>query len=134
MMAENQAIYQMGITPGMEYIMGPEGRQAEQEALREDKDRSYRVILNIVGRERQGKTSLRKMLAWQEFREDEESTVGIDHELVETVGVQPASSWSQLDIHMSNEKEFDAILGKHVLGRLKEKTSRFSIGKGQVQL
>ncbi|XP_071116144.1 uncharacterized protein [Haliotis cracherodii] len=129
MMAENQAIYQMGITPGMEYIMGPEGSQAEQEALREDKDQSYRVILNIVGRERQGKTSLRKMLAWQEFCENEESTVGIDHELVETCGVQPESSWSQLDMHMANEKEFDVIIGKHVLKRLKKKASRISIGK-----
>ncbi|XP_048252393.1 uncharacterized protein LOC124135766 isoform X2 [Haliotis rufescens] len=129
MMAENQAIYQMGITPGMEYIMGPEGSQAEQEALREDKDQSYRVILNIVGRERQGKTSLRKMLAWQEFSENEESTVGIDHELVETCGVQPESSWSQLDMHMANEKEFDVIIGKHVLKRLKKKASRISIEK-----
>ncbi|ESP00728.1 hypothetical protein LOTGIDRAFT_158021 [Lottia gigantea] len=119
--AEQKAIYQMSLTPGMAFITGPEGRKAEQEAINYDTDTSYRLVVNIVGRERQGKTSLRKLLSNDPFNEHEESTVGVDHELVDTTGLEPNPSlpWCKLDIRKANANEYDEILGKHVMIRLK---------------
>ncbi|KAK6178938.1 hypothetical protein SNE40_011410 [Patella caerulea] len=118
--AEQKAIYQMSITPGVGFITGPEGEKAVKDVINQDKDCSYRLILNIVGKERQGKTSLRKLLSNDMFDENEESTVGVDHELVDTVGLQPDPSrlWSKLDIRAANSNEYDDILGKHLMIRL----------------
>lgn len=80
----SESVYGLGITPGLGYITGPEGQRAEHEALRKDRSQARRVVVSLVGRERQGKTSLRRLLAGEPFNKEEPSTVGIERELVDT--------------------------------------------------
>lgn len=83
-METRTSIYELGITPGLGYITGPEGQRAERDALTMDKSPARRVVVSLVGKERQGKTSLRRLLAGQPFDPNEPSTVGIEKELVDT--------------------------------------------------
>ncbi|XP_045197476.2 uncharacterized protein LOC123552132 isoform X2 [Mercenaria mercenaria] len=118
---DSRALYEMKLTSGMAFIYGPEGRKAHAQAIEYDKDKSYRMVVNIVGKVGQGKTSLRRLLVGEEFNEREESTVGIEHELVETLGTSPTTSsfWSKIDLQKANVEECDLIVGKHVRQRLK---------------
>ena len=79
----SESVYGLGITPGLGYITGPEGQRAEQEALRKDRSQARRVVISLVGRERQGKTSLRRLLAGEPFNVEEPSTVGLERQLVD---------------------------------------------------
>lgn len=116
MSTEPRAIYKAGITPGIGLISGPEGQAARQEALEKDEDVSYRVVINIVGKERQGKTSLRRLLTYEPFNIHEESTVGIEHEMVDTKGV--TESWASVSIKDTNLNEYNLVLGQCVRQRL----------------
>ncbi|XP_064608423.1 uncharacterized protein LOC135472714 [Liolophura sinensis] len=116
MSTEQQAIYKAGITPGIGLISGPEGQAARREALEKDEDVSYRVVINIVGKERQGKTSLRRLLTYEPFNIHEESTVGIEHEMVDTKGV--TESWASVSIKDTNLNEYNLVLGQCVRQRL----------------
>lgn len=126
---DSRALYEMKLTTGMAFIYGPEGRKAHAQAIEEDKDKSYRMVVNIIGKVGQGKTSLRRLLVGEEFNEREESTVGIEHEFVETLGTTPNSSrfWPKVDLHKANVEECDLIVGKHVRERLKrnEKSKKY---------
>lgn len=117
---DTQALYDMKLTTGMAYIYGPEGRKAHTEAIENDCDKSYRLVVNIVGQVCQGKTSLRRLLVGEEFNEIEQSTVGIEHEFVETLGTNPKSKnfWSKVDLQTANVDECNIIVGKHVRKRL----------------
>ncbi|XP_078001522.1 uncharacterized protein LOC144454004 [Glandiceps talaboti] len=117
MAKESQAIYEMGLTPGAGYVTGPEGLKAQEVAIETGKERCHRSIVNIVGKERQGKTSLRKSLTRQEFNPREESTVGIDHDLVDANSVNDA--WEVITNDTSNE--FEEAVGEHTLRILKPK-------------
>lgn len=119
---DSRALYEMNLTTGMSFIYGPEGTKAHAQAIEEDKDKSYRMVLNIVGKVSQGKTSLRRLLVGEDFSENEQSTVGIEHELVEILGTSPdpAKYWSKIDLFKANVEECDLIVGKHVRKRLKE--------------
>ncbi|KAL3881867.1 hypothetical protein ACJMK2_028259 [Sinanodonta woodiana] len=121
---DSKVLYDMKLTPGMAYIYGPDGRAAHEQALKHDKDKSYRLVVNIVGKVRQGKTSLRRMLIGEDFNKHEMSTVGIEHDLVETLGMNSLSSngiWPKIDFMQANTEECDLIVGKHVQERLKKK-------------
>ena len=119
---DSRALYEMKLTTGMSYIYGPEGTKAHAQAIEEDKDKSYRMVVNIVGKVAQGKTSLRRMLVGEEFNEREQSTVGIEHELVEILGTSPdpANYWAKVDLFKANLEECDLIVGKHVRNRLRK--------------
>ncbi|XP_013378594.1 uncharacterized protein LOC106150386 isoform X2 [Lingula anatina] len=114
---ESHAIFEMGLTPGVGFVSGPVGLQAQQTALDEGKEAHQRVVVNIVGKERQGKTSLRKMLTCDPFDMNEISTVGIEQKLVDTSGL--TESWKTVDVALSNASEFEEALGVHTLMRLK---------------
>ncbi|KAK3096909.1 hypothetical protein FSP39_004654 [Pinctada imbricata] len=120
--SDSRALYDMKLTTGMAYIYGPEGKKAHAQAIQHDKDKSYRLVVNIVGKVAQGKTSLRRLLVGEDFNEREESTVGIEHELVETLGTSPSSnaSWTKVDLRKANVEECDLIVGKHVRERLQK--------------
>ncbi|KAK7501635.1 hypothetical protein BaRGS_00007066 [Batillaria attramentaria] len=118
----SEAIYGLGITPGLGYITGPEGQRAQEEALEKDNSPARRVVVSLVGRERQGKTSLRRMLAGEPFNQHEPSTVGIERELVDTQALEPASAswsdWRPIKIEIANQHEFVEVLGRHIHDRL----------------
>jgi len=120
--SDTRALYDMKLTTGMAFIYGPEGKKAHSEAIEHDRDKSYRLVVNIVGKERQGKTSLRRLLVGEEFNEAEQSTVGIDHELVDTLGTNPNTGniWSKVDLRLANVNECNVIVGKHMRQRLKK--------------
>lgn len=117
-----RALYDLQLTTGMDFVYGPEAKKAHSEAIEKDKDKSYRIVVNIVGKERQGKTSLRRLLVGEDFNKSEESTVGIDHELVETLGTSPTNGkvWSKVDLKKANDDECNTIVCKHVRQRLKK--------------
>ncbi|XP_070567855.1 uncharacterized protein [Ptychodera flava] len=117
MSEESRAIYEMGLTPGTGYVAGPEGRKAQNIAIETGKEQCHRSIINIVGKERQGKTSLRKALSRQAFDPNEVSTVGIDHDFVDASHVNDA--WQVIDNSSSNE--FEEAVGEHTLRILKPK-------------
>ncbi|KAL4233606.1 hypothetical protein ACF0H5_008287 [Mactra antiquata] len=123
--SDSRALYEMKLTTGMAFIYGPEGRKAHAQAIEEDQDKSYRMVVNVVGKVRQGKTSLRRLLVGEEFNEREESTVGIEHEFVETLGTTPNTGiskfWTKIDMNKANVEECDMIVGKHVRERLQKK-------------
>lgn len=83
-METSASIYELRITPGIGFITGPQGQRAEQDAMRLDTSQARRVVVSLVGRERQGKTSLRRLLSGEPFDPHEPSTVGLERDLVDT--------------------------------------------------
>ncbi|XP_071169700.1 uncharacterized protein [Mytilus edulis] len=132
--SDSRVLYDMKLTTGMSYIYGPDGKKAHEEAIEYDKDKSYRLVVNIVGKVAQGKTSLRRLLIGEDFNENEQSTVGIEHELVETLGTtpNPGNFWSKVDLQMANVDECNIIVGKHVRKRL-ENSQRQKKHKAEIQ-
>ncbi|KAL8620715.1 hypothetical protein ACOMHN_067278 [Nucella lapillus] len=124
----SEAVYGLGITPGLGYITGPEGQRAEAEALRKDRSRARRVVVSLVGRERQGKTSLRRLLAGEPFDKDEPSTVGLERDLVETQALDPGSSpgadWRAVTLLTANRREYHEVLGRKIHQRLENRRHR----------
>ena len=118
---ESRAIFEMGLTPGVGFVSGPKGLEAQRRALQLGQESSNRIIVNIVGRERQGKTSLRKLLTSDPFDPCEVSTVGMEQNLVATHGVN--ESWSALNILAANSNEFETVLGEHILMNLRPRKS-----------
>lgn len=57
---------------------GPSARKAYQKALQQGKAQVRRIPVMLVGRDRSGKTSLKRSLKGERFNPHEESTVGIE--------------------------------------------------------
>lgn len=120
--SDPRALYDMKLTTGMAFIYGPEGKKAHSEAIEHDRDKWCRLVVNIVGKERQGKTSLRRLLVGEDFNEAAQSTVCIDHELVDTLGSNQNTGTicSNVDLHLANVNACNVIVGKHMRQRLKK--------------
>ncbi|XP_076443359.1 LOW QUALITY PROTEIN: uncharacterized protein LOC143281936 [Babylonia areolata] len=127
----SESVYGLGITPGLGYITGPEGQRAEEEALRKDRSRARRVVVSLVGRERQGKTSLRRLLAGEPFNSQEPSTVGLERDLVDTQALDPGSGtggdWRSVHVDAANRQEFNEVLGRRIHQRLENRRHRIPV-------
>ncbi|XP_067049423.1 uncharacterized protein [Acropora muricata] len=85
------------VTPPEINLRGPRALEAYNRALTEGRTRVRRIPIMLIGRDRSGKTSLKKSLQGLKFNPSEDSTVGID--------VDPSYFKVTTDIWKTGEKD-----------------------------
>ena len=104
--------------------LGPEAEEIYLRALDEGEQKIPYCGLLILGREHVGKTSLYRQLVGKEFKEDLESTRGIDNNTVDTVDrrVLDVEAWQEKEATDAGEQFGDAVINM-VVPQLPEKPS-----------
>ena len=104
--------------------LGPEAEEIYLRALDEGEQKIPYCGLLILGREQVGKTSLYRQLVGKEFKEDLESTRGIDNNTVDTVDrrVLDVEAWQEKEGTDVGEQFGDAVINM-VVPQLPEKPS-----------
>ena len=110
------------IVPGEIIARGPEAKRAYENALKNGKVKVYRGRIMLIGQDRAGKTSLKKL----PFDPNEESTDGVEVDpSAFEVDVDHATNWK-----ISNEKlnvsHFANELAKIVAGKLQEQKTNMN--------
>ena len=102
--------------------LGPEAEEIYLRALDKGEQKIPYCGLLILGRKKVGKTSLYRQLVGKEFKEDLESTRGIDNNTVDTVWVLDVEAWQEKKGTDAGEQFGDAVINM-VVPQLPEKPS-----------
>ena len=70
-------------------------KSAASDALKYGEKKNNRISLLFIGQDRVGKTSLKKTLLGEETQQYEESTIGIDYEVVEVNERDKSKPWKR---------------------------------------
>ncbi|CAH1792020.1 unnamed protein product [Owenia fusiformis] len=114
---DKEALWRIGLTPAYGHFQGELSHRAKQNVLKTVKQPCKRLIVNILGEPRQGKTSLKRLLTREPFDPNEESTVAIEQELVETCTVD--SKWKILSQIHSSATDYKDRLNEQIYLHLK---------------
>ena len=101
---------------------GKRAVEVYKEALREGKQKIPRCNLLLLGEERTGKTSVYRQLVGKPFNPDQDSTMGIDNTVVETVDTRNVASdtWEEKS-HDDQKKQSEDLLALGVVKVVKKK-------------
>lgn len=106
--SENKAIYDLNITTVNGLVSSHHTKQVAEQVIASGQEKCNRIVINIVGHERQGKTSLKRKMMGLDYNPKEECTVGFESDLVCSDSVTTA--WEKTNTEYS---EFEEMVGFH---------------------
>ena len=107
-------------------------KSAASDALKYGEKRNNRISLLIIGQDRVGKTSLKKTLFGEETQQFQESTIGIDYEIVEVNESDKSKPWKRsADAQfIASEKYANDVIAREAAKKIHEPSRGWEIPAG----
>ena len=110
-------------------------KSAASDALKYGEKKNNRISLLFIGQDRVGKTSLKKTLLGEETQQYQESTIGIDYEVVEVNESDKSKPWKRsADAKfIASEKYANDVIAREAARKVHEPTREWEIPSGGKQ-
>ena len=107
-------------------------KSAASDALEYGQKKNNRISLLFIGQDRAGKTSLKKTLFGEETRQFQESTIGIDYEVVEVNESDKSKPWKRsADAQfIASEKYANDVIAREAAKKIHEPSRGWEIPAG----